>query len=91
MDCKIRVLKISVKNLKNLKDGSIEFESYKNVLSGNFNFEKSDIVGIYGQNGSSKSTIINANIQVIPEKQNLVPIKFGETEIDESGKIRFDQ
>ena len=60
MDCKIRVLKISVKNLKNLKDGSIEFESYKNVLSGNFNFEKSDIVGIYGQNGSSKSTIINA-------------------------------
>ena len=34
--------------------------------------------------GESKSTIINANIQVIPEKQNLVPIKFKETEIDES-------
>lgn len=34
--------------------------------------------------GESKSTIINANIQIIPEKQNLVPIKFGETEIDES-------
>ncbi len=60
MDCKIRILKISVKNLKNLKDGTIEFESYKNVLNGDFNFEKSDIIGIYGQNGSSKSTIINA-------------------------------
>ena len=34
--------------------------------------------------GESKSTIINANIQVIPEKQNLVPIHFNETEIDES-------
>lgn len=60
MDCKIRVLRISAKNLKNLKDGTIEFESYKKVLSGDFDFDKSDIVGIYGQNGSSKSTIINA-------------------------------
>lgn len=34
--------------------------------------------------GESKSTIINANIQVIPEKYNLVPIKFGESSIDES-------
>lgn len=34
--------------------------------------------------GESKSTVINANIQIIPEKQNLVPIEFGETEIDES-------
>ena len=34
--------------------------------------------------GESKSTIINANIQIVPEKQNLVPITFKETEIDES-------
>lgn len=34
--------------------------------------------------GESKSTIINANLQVIPEKKNLVPIMFGETDIDES-------
>lgn len=60
MECKIRILKISVKNLKNLNDGTIEFESYKKVLTGDFNFDNSDIVGIYGQNGSSKSTIINA-------------------------------
>ena len=60
MDCKIRVLKICVENLKNLKEGTIEFESYKKVLNGDFNFDKSDVIGIYGQNGSSKSTIINA-------------------------------
>lgn len=34
--------------------------------------------------GETKSTIINANLQVIPEKKNLVPIEFRETEIDES-------
>lgn len=34
--------------------------------------------------GESKSTITNANIQVIPEKANLVPIKFSNVAIDES-------
>jgi hypothetical protein len=34
--------------------------------------------------GESKSTIINANIQVLPEKANLVPIEFASAAIDES-------
>lgn len=34
--------------------------------------------------GESKSTIVNANIHVIPEKMNLVPIKFTNVAIDES-------
>ncbi len=34
--------------------------------------------------GEAKSTIINANLQVVPEKRNLVPIMFGESDIDES-------
>ncbi len=34
--------------------------------------------------GESKSTITNANIQVIPEKANLVPIKFDTFGYDES-------
>ena len=34
--------------------------------------------------GESKSTITNANIQVIPEKANLVPITFSNVAIDES-------
>lgn len=34
--------------------------------------------------GESKSTIHNANIQVIPEKKNLIPIMYGESDIDES-------
>lgn len=34
--------------------------------------------------GESKSTIINANLRILPEKKNLIPITFGETDIDES-------
>lgn len=34
--------------------------------------------------GESKSTVHNANIQIIPEKKNLIPISFGESDIDES-------
>ena len=60
MQCNVRILDISVKNLKNLNSGNIEFNSRKQVLKGNFDFDKSDIIGIYGQNGSSKSTVINA-------------------------------
>lgn len=60
MNCNVRVLNITAKNLKNLKFGSIDFNSKKQVLNGDFEFRESDIIGIYGQNGSSKSTIINA-------------------------------
>ena len=52
MKCNIRVLKIEVRNLKNLNHGFIEFDSYKKVLNGDFEFDKSDIIGIYGPNGS---------------------------------------
>lgn len=34
--------------------------------------------------GKSKSTIENANIQIIPEKKNLVPITFNAVNVDES-------
>ena len=34
--------------------------------------------------GESKSTIINANIQIIPEKRNLIPIEFANAGYDES-------
>ncbi len=60
MNNKIRLLEINVKNLKNLKNGTITFSSYNNIKKGAFDFEKSDIVGIYGQNGSSKSSVVNA-------------------------------
>lgn len=60
MDCKVRLLEINVKNLKNLGNGSICFDSYSKVLKGKFDFEESDIVGVYGPNGSSKSSLIDA-------------------------------
>lgn len=34
--------------------------------------------------GESKSTIINANVQVIPEKRNLIPVDFANAGYDES-------
>ena len=60
MDCKVRLLEINVKNLKNLGNGTICFDSYNKVLKGKFDFEESDIVGVYGPNGSSKSSLIDA-------------------------------
>jgi len=54
----IRILRIKVNNIKNLKNGIVNFPSYKDVLSNNIPFTKSDVLGIYGQNGSSKSALI---------------------------------
>lgn len=56
----IRILELSVKNIKNLKKGTITFDSYNQVINGDFDFNTSDIIGIYGQNGSSKSALINS-------------------------------
>lgn len=56
----IRILELSVKNIKNLKMGKITFDSYNQVINGDFDFTTSDIIGIYGQNGSSKSALINS-------------------------------
>lgn len=80
-----------------MKDGKMERvrpkyteESYYALLSGNrIGYDASGIkkglldaaVRVLGE---SKSTIINANLQVIPEKKNLIPITFGESDIDES-------
>ena len=52
-----RILKIELKNFKNIKNGEIEFMSYKNE---NFFSQESDIIGIYGQNGSGKTALIEA-------------------------------
>ena len=53
----IRIQSIELAGFKNIQKGTIDLLSYrqKNYYSG-----KSDIVGIYGQNGSGKTTIIDA-------------------------------
>lgn len=53
----IRIQSIELEGFKNIQKGSIELLSYrqKSYYDG-----KSDVIGIYGQNGSGKTTIIEA-------------------------------
>ena len=60
MNVGIRLLKIQIRNIKNVKNGKIEFGSKKQIEKGLFDLNTSDVVGIYGPNGSSKTSMINA-------------------------------
>ena len=60
MNLGIRLLSVKINNIKNVKNGYIEFESKKQVEKGLFDLKTSDIVGIYGPNGSSKTAMVNA-------------------------------
>lgn len=60
MKSNIRILEISIKNIKNVKQGRIEFSSKNEIENGNFEFDHSDVIGIYGPNGSSKTALVNS-------------------------------
>ena len=60
MDLGIRLLSINIKNIKNVKNGTIEFASNKQIEKGLFNIDSSDVVGIYGPNGSSKTSMVDS-------------------------------
>ena len=49
----VRIEKISIQNFKNVKNGSISLENKRKPY-------KASILGIYGQNGSGKTAIIDA-------------------------------
>lgn len=51
----IRILEVELKNFKNVEKGQISFSTLKNDC-----VEGSDIVGLYGQNGSGKTAIVEA-------------------------------
>jgi len=53
----IRLERIELKDFKNVKLGSIETLEYKNKL---FYTQKANIIGIYGQNGSGKTAVVEA-------------------------------
>lgn len=53
----VRIQKINIENLKNIENGKITFESYKNKKYLDEKYT-ADILGIYGQNGSGKTGMI---------------------------------
>ena len=54
----VRIQKIELQNFKNVENGIIEFKS--NPKNENEYELKAEIIGIYGQNGSGKTALVNA-------------------------------
>lgn len=53
----IRLQRIELINFKNIRNGDVDFLSYKNE---NYFSKESDLLGFYGQNGSGKTAFIEA-------------------------------
>ncbi|MGL5049458.1 MAG: AAA family ATPase [Fusobacteriaceae bacterium] len=88
MESLIRLKSINIKNIKNVKNGtidipqSIDYDGY---------VEKSDIIGIYGQNGSGKTAVVEAmNIlktiisgeKLSEEIANIISIESSSSELE---------
>ena len=55
----VRIIKNELYNFKNVEHGEIRYMNYSSVEK-NAQIEKKDIVGIYGQNGSGKTALVEA-------------------------------
>lgn len=55
----VRIQEIEIKDFKNVSNGKVAFDSYKkgNLFSNSYN---ADILGLYGQNGSGKTSMVEA-------------------------------
>src|SRR5574344_1367548 len=56
----LRLLKIVLNGIKDVDHGEVVFNEYKFIKKGDFSYHRPGIIGIYGQNGSGKTTIINS-------------------------------
>ena len=54
----VRIQKIKIFNFKNVENGAIEFKN--NIMENDIN-NKAEILGIYGQNGSGKTALVDAS------------------------------
>ena len=51
----IRILEVELENFKNVGKGKISFPASQNLST-----ESADIIGLYGQNGSGKTAMVEA-------------------------------
>ena len=80
----LRINRISIKNVKCVSEGSIDFN-----IAEDLRVEKASILGIYGQNGSGKTVVIEV-LTILKsiisgrqiQKQYIDSIRFGENQID---------
>ena len=54
----VRLLSIEINNFKNTRHGVLELASLKNKYLSDEDFSQADMLGIYGQNGSGKTAVI---------------------------------
>ena len=55
----VRIIKNELVNFKNVNYGEIRYTNYSSVEK-NAMLRKNDIIGIYGQNGSGKTELVEA-------------------------------
>lgn len=55
----IKLKSMELQNFKNVKYGKIEFKEEKSTKEYDENIKIANILGIYGQNGSGKTSVIN--------------------------------
>lgn len=53
----VRILNIKINNFKNVKYGEIDFKNRKTIKE-KYELSKGDILGVYGQNGSGKTALV---------------------------------
>ena len=55
----VKIQEIEINNFKNVKHGTASFQSY-NYIKKKEKYNSADILGIYGQNGSGKTSLVEA-------------------------------
>ncbi len=76
----VRIKSITIENVKNVTNGNIVFENGDNSES-----SKSDVIGVYGQNGSGKTALVDA-MRILKKALSYEPIPNECANLIQAGK-----